>query len=64
MEPRHVRQRRDQNADRPEAANAMVKALRQLYGFAIEYELATRNRAKDVPYLKSHSEGFHSWTME
>ena len=64
MEPRHVRARRDQNADRPEAANAMVKALRQLYGFAIEYDLVTRNPAKDVPYLKSHSEGFHSWSME
>jgi len=64
MEPRHVRARRDQNADRPEAANAMVKALRQLYGFAIEYDLATTNPAKDVPYLKSHSEGFHSWSME
>lgn len=64
MEPRHVRARRDQKADRPEAANAMVKALRQLFGFAIEYDLATRNPAKDVPYLKSHSEGFHSWSME
>ncbi|WP_370300810.1 tyrosine-type recombinase/integrase [Pseudooceanicola sp.] len=64
MEPRHVRQRRDQNADRPEAANAMVKALRQLYGFAIEYDLAQRNPAKDVPYLKSHSDGFHSWSMD
>ena len=64
MEPRHVRARRDQNADRPEAANAMVKALRQLFNFAIEYDLATRNPAKDVPYLKSHSEGFHSWSMD
>ncbi len=64
MEPRHVRARRDQNADRPEAANAMVKALRQLFNFAIEYDHATSNPAKDVPYLKSHSEGFHSWSMD
>lgn len=64
MEPRHVRKRRDQNADRPEAANAIVKALRQLFSFAIEYDLATQNPAKDVPYIKSQSEGFHSWSME
>ena len=59
-----VRARRDQNADRPEAAKAMVKALRQLFIFTIEYDLANGNPAKDVPYLKSHSEGFHSWSME
>lgn len=64
MEPRHVRKRRDERADTPEAANGMVKALRQLFNFAVEYELAQRNPAKDVPYLKSGSEGFHSWSME
>lgn len=64
MEPRHVRKRRDERADKPESANALVKALRQLFNFAIEYELAQRNPAKDVPYLKSGSEGFHSWTPE
>jgi integrase len=64
MEPRHVRKRRDQRADKPEAANAVIKALRQLFNFAVEYELAQRNPAKDVPYLKSGSEGFHSWSME
>jgi integrase len=64
MEPRHVRKRRDERSDKPEAANALIKALRQIFNFAVEYELAQRNPAKDVPYLKSGSEGFHSWTME
>ncbi|WP_309773762.1 tyrosine-type recombinase/integrase [Nitrobacter vulgaris] len=41
-----------------------MKALRQLFNFAVEYELTQRNPAKDVPYLKSGSEGFHSWTLE
>jgi integrase len=64
LEPRHVRKRRDERSDKPEAANALVKALRQLFNFAVEYELAQRNPAKDVPYLKSGSEGFHSWTLD
>lgn len=64
LEPRHVRKRRDERSDKPEAANGLVKALRQLFNFALEYELAQRNPAKDVPYLKSGSEGFHSWTLE
>lgn len=64
MEPRHVRRRRDERADKPEAANALVKALRQVFAFAVEYELAQRNPAKDVPYLNSGSEGFHSWSIE
>lgn len=64
LEPRHVRKRRDERADKPEAANALIKALRQVFNFAVEYELAQRNPAKDVSYLKSGSEGFHSWTMD
>lgn len=64
LEQRHVRKRRDERSDKPEAANTLVKALRQLFNFAVEYELAQRNPAKDVPYLKSGSEGFHSWTLE
>ena len=64
MEPRHVRKLRDERSDKPEAANAIIKALRQVFAFALEYELIQRNPAKDVPYLKSGSEGFHSWTID
>ena len=64
MEPRHVRKMRDDKAETPEAANGIVKALRQIFGFAVEYELATRNPARDVPYIRSASEGFHSWSMD
>jgi site-specific recombinase XerD len=38
--------------------------LRQLFVFAIEYRLATKNPAKEVRYLKGNSEGFHSWSEE
>lgn len=64
LESRHIRLRRDTKADRPEAANGDIKALRQLFKFAVEYDLAKSNPAKEVPYLKSGSQGFHSWTPE
>src|SRR5690606_10300521 len=64
LEARPVRKRPDEKADHPEAANSLVKALRQVFTFAVENELAERNPVKDVPYLKSGSEGFHSWAIE
>ena len=62
--PRHVRVRRDEMSDRPEAANGMVKALRQLYRFALRYDLHDDNPAEKVEYLKGNPDGFHSWTLE
>lgn len=62
--PRHIRQRRDEMVDRPEAANGMVKALRQLFKFALRYDHHDSNPANDVEYLRSGSDGFHSWTLE
>lgn len=62
--PRHVRIRRDEMSDRPEAANGMVKALRQLYRFALRYDLHDANPAEKVEYLKGNPNGFHSWTLE
>jgi len=64
MEGKHVRQLRDEKADRPEAANARVKALRQLFAWAIDVGLANHNPARDVPYIRTGSEGFHTWTVE
>ena len=63
LQPKNVRARRDEMMDRPEAANSMVKALRQLYKFAIRYDLHDRNPAAEVEFLKSGSDGFHSWTL-
>jgi integrase len=64
LTPLSILKWRDAKADRPEAANALIKALRQLYTFAIEYRYAARNPAKDVKYLKGNPDGFHSWTEE
>ena len=63
LQPRHIRVRRDEMADRPEAANGMVKALRQLYRYALRYDQHDDNPAEKVEYLKGNPDGFHSWTL-
>jgi integrase len=64
MEVRHARSIRDARADRPEAANAVLKALRQVFAYGVVSELLDRNPARDVPYIKSGSQGFHSWSLD
>lgn len=65
MEPRHVAKMRDAKADTPEAANGLVKALRQLFSWASQPHvgLADRNPAAAVPYLRPKGDGFHTWTV-
>ncbi|MEP2681226.1 MAG: tyrosine-type recombinase/integrase [Sulfitobacter sp.] len=63
MQPRHIRIRRDEMVDRPEAANGMIKAVRQIYRFALRYDLHDDNPAEKVEYLKGNPDGFHSWTL-
>jgi integrase len=64
MEPRHVRRLRDERADTPEAANAIIKALRAVFRHGISDDLVSRNPARDVEYLRSGSDGFHTWTAD
>jgi hypothetical protein len=64
MKPKHVRKLRDAKADTPEAANALVKALRQVFKWAVEAEHLDTNPAKEVPYIQTGSQGFHSWAIE
>lgn len=63
MLARHIRKRRDEMMATPEAANSMVKVLRQLFRFAVTYDLADTNPAKDVELLKSNPDGYHPWTL-
>jgi integrase len=62
--PKHVRVRRDEMMDRPEAANSLVKALRQLFKFAMRYDLNDSNPAIGIEYLAGNPDGFHSWTLD
>lgn len=64
MLPRHIREIRDEKVHTPGAANGRLKALRQLFAWAKEAGIATTNPAREVPYLSSGSDGFHTWTVE
>lgn len=61
----HVRDWRDDKADAPEAANSRVKALRQVFKWAVDVGYLDSNPARDVPYLKPRNrDGHHTWTIE
>jgi integrase len=65
MEPRHVRKIRNQFSEKREAANSRVKALRQLFRWAVVAELAAHNPTETVPYLpRKNKDGHHTWTRE
>jgi integrase len=65
MEPAHVARLRDEKAAFPEAANARVKALRQLFAWASspEYRYIDRNPAREVANLRSNNpDGHRAWS--
>ena len=64
LEARHVRELRDEKLEWPEAANGRVKALRQVYDWAIDNDLAAVNPARPVKLLRGDGEGFHTWTSD
>jgi integrase len=64
MTPKAVRVLRDRKLELPEAANSRVKAIRQVFAWGIAQEHVATNPARDVPYLKGRSGGFHSWEIE
>lgn len=64
IERRHVLQWRDAKADTPGAATNLVKALRQLFAYGVDYGLMRENPARDVPYLRKKGGGFHTWTID
>ncbi|WP_136440725.1 tyrosine-type recombinase/integrase [Pacificoceanicola onchidii] len=64
LQTRHLLHRRDVMADRPEAANGMIKALRQVFKFAVEYGYCDDNPAMRVPMLTGSEDGFPPWTFD
>ncbi|TPL40631.1 tyrosine-type recombinase/integrase [Mesorhizobium sp. B2-4-6] len=61
-----VRMLRDRKAELPEAGNGRVKAIRQVFKWAIDpaVDHAQFNPARDIAYFKATGDGFHSWTIE
>ncbi|WP_197711525.1 tyrosine-type recombinase/integrase [Bradyrhizobium vignae] len=55
---------RDRKLAFPEAANARVKAIRQVFKFGVLKKHAQFNPARDVPYIRTGSSGYHTWTID
>lgn len=63
MEDEHVRDIRDERADRPGSANNALKAMSAMFSWAKEARLVTKNPTLGVKRYGS-GEGFHTWTDE
>ena len=64
LERRHVVQIRDKMAERPEAANGVLKAMRAVFRHAVSIGLADNNPAAAVSYIRGGGDGFHTWSIE
>jgi integrase len=63
VKPLHVREIKDAKADLPEAANARIKALRQVFTWAKKAGHVETNPALEVGYVHSKTDGHHTWTV-
>lgn len=65
LQPHHLRQIRDGMTDRPDAANSLLKALRQVFKYAVAYDHLESNPVLDVERLKSRNkDGLHAWAPQ
>ncbi|WP_128562155.1 tyrosine-type recombinase/integrase [Methylobacterium crusticola] len=57
---------RDRRRDRPHAANNFLKAMRGLFGWAVDREYVASNPTTGVKLLSGENDdaGFHAWTEE
>jgi integrase/recombinase XerD len=62
MQPKHIRTLRDERATQV-LANERLRALRALYQWAVEADIAPNDPTRDVRVLKYVSEGHHTWTL-
>ncbi len=64
LEATHVRQWMDAKRQTPNAANTMLKALRNLSKFAVDRGYIKQDQIREVRKLKVKSEGYRAWTEE
>ena len=64
MRPSDVRKLRDQKKEFPSASEARLKALRALFRFACDQDLAAVDPTIGVRPLENFSEGHHTWTTD
>lgn len=63
MRAKHVRGVRDEKIGFPEAANSRVKALRQVFTWALNEEHVALDPTAGVELLPGNADGFHTWTV-
>ena len=63
IEARHVQAWLDDRADRPEAANGLLKALKALFKFAVARGIARNNPVASIPKIRTKTDGHHTWTV-
>jgi integrase len=65
MRLRHFINIRDEKEAAPEAGNSVIKALRQVFEWALEQELVNENLPALVRYRESNNpDGFYTWSQE
>jgi integrase len=62
LQRQHITAMIGAKADKPEAANHLLKTLRIMLGFAVTQEMLDSNPAAGIKKFKSHGEGHHSWS--
>lgn len=62
--PAVIAKGREKRADKPEAANNFVKAMRALFKWAAEQGHVTSNPAREVDKIRVSVKGYHTWTIE
>jgi integrase len=65
MRAKHIRAVRDEKIDYPEAANSRVKALGQVFDWALIEEHVEIDPTQGVEFLApTNPDGFHQWTVD
>lgn len=64
IQKQHVLGWIDDRADRPEAANNFLKALRGVFAFAKARRLITEDPTEGIKKIETDTDGFHVWTEE
>lgn len=64
LESVHIRQLRDEKQNLPGASRTRLKALKALFGWAVEAREVPRDPAREVRPLRHVSKGHHTWTVE
>jgi hypothetical protein len=63
MNTSHIEVLRDRRADKLQAANARVKAIRRVFAFGLSARHVTSNPARDVETFSRKTAGFYAWTI-